>query len=127
MEPAVVMGATCMCTMGVAPCTLTVTSQMKEIAGGKPVATIMDSNLANMPSFGMCNSMANPAVAAATAAKLGVFTPAPCARIPAGPWIPKAVTKLVANKPVLSMSCTCICPYGGMIKIMNPGQMKVLV
>ena len=127
MEPAVVMGATCKCTFGMAPCSLIVTSQMKEIAGGKPVATIMDFNAANMPTFGMCMSIANPAVAAATAAALGVLTPAPCARIPMGPWIPKQPTKLVANKPVLSMSCSCMCPYGGQIMILNPGQTKVLV
>ena len=46
---------------------------------GTPAASVDDFvPLTNIPSFGMCGALANPAVAAATAAKAGAFTPAPC-------------------------------------------------
>lgn len=71
----VVMGAMMMCDMGAAPATLSPTPNMVT-AGGQGTATIMDFNpMENIPTFGMCMSPANPQVAAATAAALGVLTP----------------------------------------------------
>ena len=70
----VVSGASVMCTMGMSPGQLIATSQTSILMGGKPVATIQDvAPNTNVTPCGMCTSMANPAVAAATAAALGVL------------------------------------------------------
>ena len=84
-----VTGAKCICSFGSSPCTLAVTSQLTCMADGKPIATIQDMQPgANLATFGMCSSLANPAVASATAAALGVLTPQPCTMVPAGTWTP---------------------------------------
>jgi len=122
-----VTGASVMCTMGLAPGTLVVTNQMTCLAEGKPVATINDSaGIVNITPCGMCTSMANPVVAAATAAALGVLTPQPCIPATVGAWIcPGKV--LVSNKPILTQDGKLICSYGGSISIINPGQTTLIV
>jgi hypothetical protein len=58
-----------MCTFGDAPATLVVLPEARVLAEGRPGATTMDHEpIVNTPTFGMCNSLANPEVAAATAA-----------------------------------------------------------
>ncbi len=114
-----------MCTMGTTPAPIKVTSQAKVIAGGKPCGTIQDfQGLANVGPFGMCTSLANPQVAAATAAALGVLTPQPCIPAPAGTWIPTKPKVLIGGKPCLTNDCKLVCGYAGQISITNPGQVK---
>lgn len=124
-----VSGAQCICPFGTAPCVLNVTSQQTCLVEGKPVGTIMDASPgSNLATFGMCSSLANPAVAAATAAALGVLTPQPCSMAPAGTWIPSNPKVLTAGKPVLTNEATLVCALGaGVIQIISPGQTKVLV
>ncbi len=124
-----VAGATCTCSFGTAPCSLQVTSQLSCMAEGKPIATIQDMQPgANLPTFGMCTSLANPAVAAATAAALGVLTPQPCTLVPAGTWIPSNPKVLISGIPCLTGDATLMCGLGaGTIKIVNPGQAKTIV
>lgn len=82
--PGVCTGALLQCSFGIAPGTLNVLPTSRTIVGNMPMANIMDNKpLVNILPFGMCNSLANPTVAAATAAALGVLTPMPC--IPATP------------------------------------------
>jgi hypothetical protein len=76
--------------------------------------------------FGACTSLANPAVAAATAAALGVLTPMPCVPVPAGPWLPGAPKTLLKGAPALDMTSKLMCAWGGAIQIINPGQFKVM-
>ncbi len=124
-----VAGAQCMCSFGTAPCNLQVTSQTTVLAEGKPVATIQDMKpYVNLQPFGMCSSLANPAVAAATAAALGVLTPQPCTMTPAGTWIPSNPKAMAGGCPCLTNEATLMCGLGaGTIRIMMPGQSKVLV
>ena len=84
MSNPVVMGAVCQCVFGAAPLPISVSSQSTVEAMNMPVATIMDNKF---PPFGMCSCPNAPAVIAATAAKLGVFTPAPCAPLIPSPWV----------------------------------------
>lgn len=119
------MGAMCQCTFGMAPSTLLVTPENKVLTSNMPAATIMDNvPMKNIMPFDMCSSMANPTVAAATAAALGVLTPMPCVPVIAAPWAPGCPTVLIASKPALNDSSKLMCNWGGVISVSNPGQMK---
>lgn len=123
----VVSGAACLCTMGTSPGQINATNQMTIRVGGKPAASIADSApLSNVGSCGMCTSLANPAVAAATAAALGVLTPQPCVPAPAGAWVCPGKVR-VGGKPILTTDGKLNCAYGGTISIMNPGQMTTKI
>lgn len=124
----VVTGASLQCSFGAAPSTLVVLPVNRTMAGGLPAATIMDNApMVNIPPFGVCNSMANPTVAAATAAAFGVLTPMPCIPVTPAPWIPGAPTVMVGSMPALDNSCKLTCMWGGMIQVVSPGQASVTV
>ncbi len=116
------------CTFGVAPGSLMVIPVSRVMAGGPPAANIMDNKpMANVMPFGMCQSMANPMVAAATAAALGVLVPMPCIPMTMAPWVPGAPTVLLGNMPALNNSSKLMCMWGGVISINLPGQFTVMV
>ncbi len=124
----VTTGATAMCSFGTAPGTINATSQTACLVEGKPAATIQDVSTANITPFGMCTSLANPAVASATAAALGVLTPQPCMLMAAGTWIPTKPTVMIGGKPCLTNDCKLMCSNGmGNISIVSPGQVKAVV
>lgn len=125
MAIAVVAGATCFCTMGTSPGQFNPSNQPAVRVGGKPAASIADvTPMVNLMPCGMCTSMMNPAVAAATAAALGVLTPQPCVPAPAGLWICPGTVR-VGGKPILTSDGKLACAYGGSISIQNPGQVTV--
>lgn len=120
-------GAMIMCSFGMAPSTLTVLPQNKVITT-QPIANIMDNKpMINILPFGMCSSLANPTVAAATSAALGVLTPMPCVPVTTAPWAPGSPTVLISNFPALNNTSKLMCTWGGVIQISNPGQMKIQV
>jgi hypothetical protein len=120
-------GAMIQCSFGAAPGTLNVLP-MNLVMTSMPIANIMDNKpMMNIMPFGMCNSPANPMVAAATAAALGVLTPMPCIPVTAAPWAPGSPTVLVANMPALNNSSKCLCNWGGVIQVVNPGQVAIQV
>jgi hypothetical protein len=126
MGQIVVNGALIKCTMAVPPGTasLTVLPVSLVQSSNQTVATIMDSKpMANIPSFGMCTTQSNPAVAAATAAASGAPTPSACVPATAAPWTPGSSTVMVGNKPALTSDSSCMCSYGGKISIEMAGQM----
>ena len=121
----VCMGATLQCSFGAAPSTLAVLPVNRTLTQ-TPDANIMDNvPLVNIMPFGMCSAPSNPAVIAATAAALGVFTPAPCVPVIPAPWMPGAQTVLIANMPALDNTCKLTCAWGGLIQITNAGQATV--
>jgi hypothetical protein len=123
-----VMGAMMACSFGAAPSSLVVLPANRAMSGGPPKANIMDNKpIVNIPPFGMCMSPANPTVAAATAAALGVLTPMPCVPMTTAPWVPGSPTVLVGKMPALNNSCTLLCNWGGAITISGPGQVKNMV
>ena len=124
----VVSGATLACTFGLAPSTLTVLPVNRVNCSSMPAATIMDhAPMANIAPFGMCISLANPQVAAATAAALGVLTPQPCIPATAAPWMPGGPTVTVGSQPVLDNVSTCMCTWAGVVSIVSPGQVQTTV
>ncbi|WP_438013824.1 DUF4280 domain-containing protein [Sorangium sp. So ce315] len=119
-------GAGLACSMGAAPSALLVLPQNRVLAT-TPIANIMDNKpFVNVPPFGMCSSIANPAVAAATAAALGALTPVPCVPVTPAPWVPGAVTVLVGEMPALDMNAKLLCTWAGVISVTSPGQTAVL-
>lgn len=116
------------CTFGMAPSTLVVPPASRVTVENKPAANVMDFKpMVNIPPFGMCTSLSNPAVAAATAAALGVLTPMPCTPVPTGPWKPGSSTVTVANMPALNNQSMCNCAYGGVISFSQAGQLTTMV
>jgi hypothetical protein len=83
--------------------------------------------IVNIPPFGACTSMANPTVASATAAALGVLTPMPCVPVTSSPWVPGVPTVLESGMPAVDSNCKLICQWGGVIQILSPGQTAVMV
>lgn len=120
--------ASLMCSFGAAPSTLMVLPTNMCMTSNQPAATIMDNvPFVNILPFGVCTSMANPAVASATAAALGVLTPMPCTPVIPAPWVPGAPTVLLGNFPVLNETSKLMCAYAGVIQIVVPGQFTEMV
>ena len=120
-------GAMLQCSFGVAPASLVVLP-LNRVNTGTPAANILDSKpMVNISSFGACMSIANPSVAAATSAAMGVLTPMPCIPMTMSPWTPGAATVVLAQAPALDNTCTLMCTWGGVIQVMVPGQFTVQV
>ena len=123
MPMQVVNTAQLSCSMGMAPSMLVVLPLNRVFSGNQPAANIMDHKpMLNILPFGMCRSIANPAVAAATAAAMGTLTPMPCIPATPAPWMPGAVTVLLGNQPSLDNTCKLNCLWAGVISVTSPGQ-----
>ena len=124
----VCMGAMLMCSFGVAPSSLVVLPTNKTMTSYVPAANIMDHiPMVNILPFGMCSSIANPTVAAATTAALGVLTPMPCIPVTPAPWIPGSPTVMVGNMPALNNNCKLMCTWAGVIQVTVPGQFAEMI
>lgn len=123
----VCMGAMMQCTFGMTPSSLVVLPTNKVLTV-TPDANIMDHiPMTNIMPFGMCMSPANPEVAAATAAALGVLTPMPCLPNTPAPWAPGAPTVLLANFPALDNVSQLMCMWGGVITFSDAGEETVQI
>ncbi|SAL24419.1 hypothetical protein AWB69_01778 [Caballeronia udeis] len=123
----VTAGTTLQCSFGAAPGTLGVLP-VNRVLSGAPAATVMDHlPMVNVMPFGTCMCMANPMVAAATAAALGVLTPMPCIPVTAAPWVPGSPTVLIGGLPALQNSSKLMCSWGGVIQIVAPAQFTTMV
>jgi hypothetical protein len=93
------------------------------LTGSMPAANIMDNKpLVNIMPFGACTSLANPTVAAATSAAMGVLTPMPCIPATVAPWAPGAPTLMLGTMPALNDTSTLMCNWAGVISVVFPGQ-----
>jgi hypothetical protein len=122
MPKIVVNGAVIRCDQGAAPVKLVVLPTQTTEADGQSVATVMDFvPMTNIGPFGMCRSMTNPAVAAATSAAMGVLTPAPCVPNTASPWSPGSNDITVDDLRALTDDSTCKCAWVGSIDVIDAG------
>jgi hypothetical protein len=127
MSVQVCMGALLRCSFGEVPGALAMLP-LHRVLAGTPAANVMDHlPVVNVPSFGLCSSLANPMVAAATAAAEGVLTPMPCVPVTPAPWIPGAATVVLGEAPALDASSTLACTWAGSIQVVTPGQAVEMV
>jgi len=128
MSMQVCSGAMLLCSFGMAPSSLMVLPVNRTMPANMPAANIMDNKpMVNIMPFGACMSLANPTVAAATSAAMGVLTPMPCIPVTTASWTLGAPTVLIANMPVLNNMPKLMCNWAGVITITNPGQMTVMI
>jgi hypothetical protein len=122
------MGAMMQCSFGVAPSSLVVLPTNRVMTNMVPDANIMDHiPMVNIMPFGMCTSIANPMVAAATAAALGVLTPMPCIPATPAPWVAGAPTVLLGNFPSLDNVSQLMCMWAGVITFVDAGEATVQI
>jgi len=116
-------GAMLQCSFGLAPSALVVLPANQMLTSNQPAANIMDHiPMTNIMPFGMCSSIANPTVASATSAAMGVLTPMPCVPATSTPWVPGAATVMLANQPTLDDTSKLTCNWLGIISVTQPGQ-----
>ena len=121
------MGAMMTCTMGATPSPLMPTPQ-PVMTSNMVAANILDHiPIVNIMPFGVCNSLANPMVVAATAAALGVLTPMPCIPVTPAPWVPGALSVLLCGAPALNNSSKLMCVWAGVISFSSPGQFTHII
>ena len=116
-------GARLTCSMGSSVSMLVVLPNRKVLLDGQPQANIMDHKpMVNIMPFGLCRSLANPTVAAATAAHHGVLTPMPCIPNTTTPWLNGEKKLLMKQFPALCQDCKLTCAWAGTISIIHCGQ-----
>ncbi len=121
-------GAMLTCSFGSAPMAFTATPMPGKpvVMGSLSTATIQEIvPMANIPSFGMCRSLQNPQVLAATTAAQGTLTPQPCVPATTVPWAPPSPIHSYNGTPLATVSSKCACTWTGQISVSQPGQMLV--
>jgi hypothetical protein len=124
MGSQVVTGAALQCSMGTTPSTFAASGTA--VSATAPAGVITDTGPASVPPFGLCQSPANPQVAAATAAAQGVLTPQPCQPV-LTPWMPGAAQVTVGGVPALDDACRCSCAWAGVVTVTDAGQTSATV
>lgn len=119
MPNLVCTGATLQCSFGTTPSTLSATGT--QMSAGSPAGVVTDTATANVPPFGMCQSLSNPQVAAATAQAMGTLTPQPCQPV-LSQWSPGSTRVTVGGIAALDDSSQCTCTWGGVVTVSAAGQ-----
>ncbi len=127
MKPLVIQGTLLKCSFGNMPTPLMVLPD-KKVNSMLPAAVESDHiPFVNILPFGMCSNPANPMVAAATAAAMGVLTPMPCIPCTAQGWTGASEKVRIKGKKALHMDSKLQCLYGGSIQAAAPLQPRVLL
>ncbi len=119
----VVLGAMTECTWGSMDSRLILPMSHGVYIKGRAQLNIMDfMPIVNILPFGMCSSLLNPLVAAATIANQGVLRKMPCIPVVVTPWMNGKKDKLIENQPALLCSSMNMCLFAGLITINDDGQ-----
>jgi hypothetical protein len=122
MSKLVISGAKLKCNQGTSQGTLTVLPTIGTDADEQPTATVNDyTPMVNIGSFGMCQTQANPQVAAATSAAQGVLTPQPCIPVVTSAWSPGSSVVTIKETAALTDDSKCNCQWTGSIEITDSG------
>ena len=119
MPNLVCSGATLQCSFGTTPATFAASGT--QTSAGSPAGVVTDVAAANVPPFGMCMSLSNPQVAAATAAASGTLTPQPCQPV-LSPWSPGSAHVTISEAGALDDSSQCNCTWSGVVTVSAAGQ-----
>jgi hypothetical protein len=121
------MGALTRCNYGAASSALLV-EPSKHVDACLAAATVQDSKpFVNVLPFGMCRSLSNPMVVAATVAAMGSLQPMPCIPMTSGSWSPGSPTVRIGGEVALNNNSKLRCSWGGVITITMAGQFTVAV
>lgn len=121
-----VKNTTCACSFGTMPCLINISLPSSVLINGLPCVKCSNAvpNV-NISSFGLCTCPANPAVIKTA---FGII-PATCVPQIAPPqkWITTKNNMQIENEPICVTGDTCVCMYGGIIKIETSVQSSVSV
>lgn len=121
----VTSGAKIKCSCGDKTSTLTVYPDRTVFLTGKPMANVSDHvSMYNIAPFGKCHTTSYPPTGAATSANHGSLTPMPCVPGTHSKWQNGKGDYIVKGDPALLKSSYCKCCYGGIITIVDDGQVN---
>lgn len=124
--PYVTQNAILRCSFGLMTSILNVSDLTRPSIGTNKMATLADNSMTHVPSFGMCTSINNPEVQAATMAAMGTLTPAPCpGMLAAGYWMATQFNNVIHDtsfRHFLQQDCVLYCQYLGCVQIVHSGQ-----
>jgi len=117
-------GSKLKCSMGDAQSDFNIVHPAKPVyLHGENMANIMDNKpMTNIKPFGKCRSLANPTVAAATAANRGCLKPMPCIPNTVTPWMNGKTNVLVKMQPAVMNNSKLNCMWAGVIETVDTGQ-----
>ena len=117
MPKRVVNNAVTVCSKGTMPSVLLVGDEHDWVIENENTANVGDHvPITNIVPFGLCKSMANPAVAAAQG------TPQPCIPITPMEWSPGEKSVILDKHKALHDQSICPCVWKGIIAITDAGQ-----
>ncbi len=97
----------------------TFTASGTTVSATAPAGVITDTGPGSVPPFGLCQSPANPQVAAAQ-------TPQPCQPV-LTPWTPGAAQVFIGDIPALDDASQCSCAWAGIITVTDAAQASTTV
>ena len=113
----VAAGAQLSCPFGTVAVPLVVPPATRVQMGGVVPSRLPDDlGGMNMAGFGLCSSLGNPAVLAATAAAMGVLTPMPCTPVIVTPWLSPVQDVEAGGMMVVKAPASCMCAWGGTVQ-----------
>ena len=119
----VTSGAKIKCSCGDKISTLTVYPDRTGFLTEKPVANVSDhTSMYNIAPFGKCHTTSYPPTGSATSANHDCLTPMPCVPGTHSKWQNGKNDYIIKGDAALLKSSYCRCCYGGIITIVDDGQ-----